>query len=262
MGSVVLRARITAKPTTLICEVIDTGAGIAQNRIADLFQAFAQVDSSMSRRHGGTGLGLAISRRIAGMLGGDITVRSTLGTGSTFTLSIPVEVRKQEQQKQSQRAAGPAKLRGRILLVEDGRDNQKLFAHIMKKAGAEVTVAENGLEGIAKLSIGGDPDAGLLDPPPCDLVLMDMQMPVLDGYSATKRLRELGLPVPVVALTAHAMAGARQQCLDAGCDDIATKPISGRVLLETCAEWLAKSKAGFVPRAAAGAATAAVEQST
>ncbi|MDO8349368.1 MAG: ATP-binding protein, partial [Planctomycetota bacterium] len=201
-GSVSLRARITAKPTTLVCEVADTGAGIAPERVADLFQPFAQVDTSMSRRHGGTGLGLAISRRIAGMLGGDITVQSTLGSGSTFTLTVPVEVRKAEMAKPSQRTGTTAKLHGRILLVEDGRDNQKLFAHIMKKAGAEVLVAENGLDGIAALSIGSDPDAGLLDPLPCDLVLMDMQMPVLDGYSATKRLRELGLRIPVVALTA------------------------------------------------------------
>ena len=210
-------------------------------RQRDLFQPFAQVDASMSRRHGGTGLGLAISRQIARLLGGDIDVVSAPGHGSTFTLVVPIEPSTTTLTTVTSTAGKPGALRGRILLVEDGRDNQMLFAHLLRKAGAEVTVADHGLEAICALSIGSDPLAGLQDPLPFDLVLMDMQMPVLDGYAATARLRELGLRIPIIALTAHAMEGARQECLAAGCDECATKPISGRLLLRLCAEWLART---------------------
>jgi signal transduction histidine kinase len=244
-GGVVLRA--TARPLpagtmALCCDVVDTGAGIAPQRLHELFQPFAQVDTSMSRRHGGTGLGLAISRKIAQLLGGDIEVTSSLGTGSTFTLTVPIEVRDAASSPLEPTTFGPKTLSGRILLAEDGKDNQKLFAHVLRKAGAEVLLADNGMEAVNLLCNNGDPLAGLIDPPPCDLVLMDMQMPVLDGYDATRRLRELGLTIPVVALTAHAMADAKQDCTDAGCDAFATKPISGKQLLQVCSEWIEHAK--------------------
>ncbi|MCC7065661.1 MAG: response regulator [Planctomycetes bacterium] len=243
-GGVTLRA--SAAPVAnggmvLRCEVIDTGTGIAPERVRELFQPFSQVDESMSRRHGGTGLGLAISRKIAQLLGGEIEVSSTPGAGSTFTLIVPIEVRDTIVTRTETKPL-VAKLSGRILLVEDGKDNQKLFTHILRKAGAEVLLADNGLEAISALCRGGDPLAGLMTPLPCDLILMDMQMPVLDGYDATRRLRDLGLTIPIVALTAHAMAGAQEDCMQAGCDACATKPIPGKQLLQGCEEWILRSQ--------------------
>ncbi|MFO1076149.1 MAG: ATP-binding protein [Planctomycetota bacterium] len=243
-GCVALRARLQASPTRLVCEVIDTGCGIPPARLGELFRPFVQVDSSMSRRHGGTGLGLTISKRIANLLGGDITVASEAGQGSTFTLSLPVEIVTETAKEEGPPKPVPKKqIGGRILLVDDGRDNQRLFAYILEKAGAEVTVAENGFEGVVACSAAGDPLQGLADPLPFDLVLMDMQMPVLDGYTATRRLRDMGATIPIIALTAHAMGGARDDCIAAGCDDCATKPIGGPALIDVCEKWLARAAA-------------------
>ncbi|MCA8949431.1 MAG: response regulator [Planctomycetes bacterium] len=241
-GKVTIRARMRKLPNELVCEVIDTGVGIDPQRMSDLFRPFAQVDASMSRRHGGTGLGLAISKQIANLLGGDITCTSELGTGSTFRLSVPAEIVTAKAPERAKAKSELSNLDGRILLVEDGKDNQRLFGHILRKGGAEVAIAENGLAGIEQFCVDGRPDLGLADPRPFDLVLMDMQMPILDGYSATRRLREMGLGVPIIALTAHAMGDARNECIDAGCDECATKPIGGRALLELCSAWLAKAR--------------------
>jgi CheY-like chemotaxis protein len=142
-------------------------------------------------------------------------------------------------------APGPSeeKLTGRVLVVEDGLDNQRLIGLLLRKLGLEVTIAENGLEGIKLLSQDRDPDRGLCNPCPYDLVLMDMQMPVLDGYTATARLRESGSTVAIVALTAHSLEGDRQRCLDAGCTDYATKPVDRARLASLCRRWLGKAHA-------------------
>jgi len=231
--------------TRLCFEVIDTGIGLDAEQQARLFTAFSQADASTTRRFGGTGLGLAISKRLAGMLGGDLRVRSVPGEGSTFTLTIdvgslagvrlldrPPEVRAAAERPEPSADERQA-LRGRILLAEDGLDARRLLARHLRAAGAEVETAENGLVA-CELALRAA-EAGA----PYDLILMDMQMPELDGYAAAARLRAAGYRGPIVALTAHAMEDERARCLGAGCDGFATKPILRRALIEVARAYLA-----------------------
>jgi signal transduction histidine kinase/FixJ family two-component response regulator len=228
-------------------DVIDSGIGLTQQQISMLFRPFSQVDSSATRRFGGTGLGLTISKRLAVLLGGDIAISSIPGKGSTFSLTVDAgrveNVALLEAHVEGVILAAPAsektgavKLDARILLAEDGLDNQRLIGFILKKSGAEVTLAENG-----QLAVDHALAARRLGQP-FDVILMDMQMPVMDGYTATRRLRELGYTAPIIALTAHAMAEDRQLCLAAGCDDYATKPIDRRKLLAAVADWTARGR--------------------
>ncbi len=219
-------------------EVIDTGIGITADQIARLFQPFTQADSSTTRKFGGTGLGLAISKRLAGMLGGDVQVASVAGKGSTFTLTFATGslegVRLLDKPPETECRTEPASkppvepattLDCRVLLAEDGPDNQRLISFLLKKAGAEVTLAENGQLACELVR------AACEEGNPFDVVLMDMQMPVMDGYTATRKLRQQGTATPIVALTAHAMSSDREKCLAAGCDDYVTKPISRENLI-------------------------------
>jgi CheY-like chemotaxis protein/HPt (histidine-containing phosphotransfer) domain-containing protein len=217
-------------------EVHDTGIGIPAERIDTIFSPFEQADSSITRRFGGTGLGLAISRHIAEGLGGKLAVASELGRGSVFRVTLstgplenvrildspPTEALKAADGSSSGTVTKLAS--ARILLVEDGESNRELIGLVLQQAGAEVTFAENGQEGLESES------RGLFD-----LILMDMQMPVLDGYSATQRLRERGCNLPIIALTAHAMRGDREKCIGAGCTGYLTKPIDMDELLQTVA---------------------------
>jgi len=241
-------------------DVIDTGIGIAAESLAQLFRPFTQADSSTSRKFGGTGLGLAISKRLAEMLGGSISVVSTPGWGSTFTLSIdpgPVDAARMldavSEAIQAKRpgaespAASADRLDCRILLAEDGPDNRRLISFLLKKAGADVVTAENGQLAMEEVQATRSNSGTGQDPLPheFDVILMDMQMPVMDGYEATRRLRADGYRGPILALTAHAMTEDRQKCLDAGCDDYLTKPIDRQRLIEIVAHWA--SRAG-IPR--------------
>ena len=230
-------------------DIVDTGIGITEEQAARLFEAFSQADTSTSRQFGGTGLGLVISKRLAQLLGGDVVlVESQPGLGTRFRATVatgPLEgVRMIEggSIEEAVAAQGPAtagspppaaetkSLEGlRILLAEDGPDNQRLIAHILKKAGAAVTVVEDGQLAVEAALAARDSGQTF------DVVLMDMQMPVLDGYEATGLLREKGYAGPIVALTAHAMEQDRQKCLDAGCDDYASKPIDRAKLIEAIA---------------------------
>lgn len=233
--------------------VVDTGPGIAFENQATVFDPFVQADDSMSRRHGGTGLGLTITRRLAELLGGEVVMESEPGKGSTFRLRLPtavpsdVEWVRDWQEAVSPAPAAPASptsstaICGRVLLVEDGPDNRRLIAFLLKKAGADVATAENGQEGMDAV------EAAEKEGRPFDCILMDMQMPVLDGYEATRRLRERGCRVPIIAITAHAMQGDREVCLAAGCDDYLSKPIQRSELISMVAKYVTRGRRDKAP---------------
>lgn len=246
-GSVTIRAAFDAQDERIRFDVIDTGIGMTPEQCETIgrFEAFSQADTSTTRKFGGTGLGLRICNTLAGMLGGEITFTSEFGKGSTFTVTIstgavngnellsPERARKLSEQHAAQPDAIDAQstresLAGcRILLAEDGADNQRLIEFHLRKAGASVTIAENGQIAVDIINKAGR------DAMP-HLILMDMQMPVLDGYAATKAIRRLGITLPIVALTANAMAGDSEKCLNAGCSDYLTKPIDKAKLLAAC----------------------------
>jgi PAS domain S-box-containing protein len=224
--------------------VEDSGIGMSDEQLAQLFRPFSQADSSTTREFGGTGLGLTISGRLAEMLGGTITVESRPGKGSRFVLSLEVaftahrkKVDAATQSLPKQRQPLSERPTGQILVAEDGPDNQELIAMILRQAGWDVDLVENGRAAVdqaLKLSKDGTPYA---------VILMDMQMPILDGYAATAELRRAGYQHPIIALTAHAMSGDRQRCLDAGCDEFATKPIDVPALLSLIQELAARKRA-------------------
>lgn len=223
-GSVRLEIGCQLEQKLLTVSVIDTGIGIPLSKLRKLFTPFTQADSTTTRRFGGTGLGLYISKQLVKMLGGDITIKSIegLGTRVDFTVAIgdievvdlvhdisPLATHKEFTDTDVQ-----GRLCGKILLAEDSIDNQKLISMTIRSTGAEVDIADNGEMAVHK-ALHGD----------YDLVLMDMQMPVMDGVEATRRLRHAGYDAPIVALTANAMREDRERCKQAGCDYFLTKPI-------------------------------------
>jgi signal transduction histidine kinase/ActR/RegA family two-component response regulator len=238
-------------------DVIDTGVGMTPEQVKMVFDPFTQADASTSRNFGGTGLGLSISRRLARLLGGDVSVESRLGAGSTFTVTVatgpldeanmldgPTAANKPSEQPAPRHFERVDRLDGHVLLVEDGADNRRLIGFLLEKAGARVTFAENG-QIACDMVLAGQPDSQNSDAGPrCpfDVILMDMQMPVLDGYEATRRLRAAGHAGSIIALTAHAMIEDRQKCLDAGCDEYLTKPLNHQQLLATVARYTAAEK--------------------
>jgi CheY-like chemotaxis protein/nitrogen-specific signal transduction histidine kinase len=213
--------------------VRDTGRGLTAAELSRVFEPFVQVDSSRRRHRGGTGLGLSISRRLAEILGGSIAAEARLDAGSTFTLALPTDV---APAADSDPCTGPPRvdqearvdLSGRrVLVVEDGRDNRRLLRAVLESAGAEVAEAADGMRAIQ--TVRENRGASF------DAILMDMQMPVLDGYEATRTLRRDGYSGPVIAVTAHAMKTDEDECLASGCDAYVTKPINRKLLLSTLA---------------------------
>ena len=226
-------------------EVRDSGIGVPADRLESMFDPFTQADSSITRRFGGTGLGLTISRKFARALGGDIVATSRAGAGSVFTLSFaagtpdgaamltPDDLHADDTDAP---AAGRSRWRipsARVLVVDDGPENRELVALVLTEHGLWVDEAENGQVALDKVAAGG-----------FDLVLMDMQMPVLNGYDATRQLRSRGVTLPIIALTANAMAGYEKEVLAAGCSAYITKPVDIDTLLASVAGFLGGEQIG------------------
>jgi two-component system, sensor histidine kinase len=220
----------------MLLEVVDTGIGIREEKLCDIFDPFCQADSSVTRRFGGTGLGLAICRRLAQALGGGISVQSQPNEGSIFSISISTgslvgvpmlagplnDVPRPRDEPHAKKRFGlPGR---RILVADDGDTNRKLIQIVLRRAGATVFCAENGRQAL---------EIALKEP--LDAILMDMQMPVMDGYTAATMLRDAGATMPVIALTAHAMKGDEERCRAAGCTGYLTKPIKSERLLAALA---------------------------
>ena len=215
----------------------DTGIGIAPDKQKTIFESFEQADGSTARKFGGTGLGLSITKQLVHMLGGDLFLKSKEGKGSTFSFTIPagVEIEKQtlldqhafSDSKQEDDDIEVAEFSGDVLVAEDALANQILITHVLESMGLRVTIVDDGQQAIEKALERN-----------FDLIFMDIQMPNVDGYEATKKLRQEGVRTPIVALTAHAMVGDREKCLDAGCSDYLTKPIENIELVKLIKQYL------------------------
>jgi PAS domain S-box-containing protein len=230
IGEVRLRVRLRddPAPARLRFEVVDTGIGITAAERAKLFRPFGQADSSTTRRYGGTGLGLTISKRLTDLLDGTIAVDSEPGRGTMFCVEIPagnlegvarVGATQSLAALEERSPEVEPSLAGTVLLVEDGPDNQRLIELLLRRVGLDVVTAENGQQAVERVQEARVSGRAF------SLVLMDMQMPIMDGYTATRILRRQGFDAPIVALTAHAMDTERSRCMSSGCDDFATKPI-------------------------------------
>ncbi len=243
-GHVKISTRYVEKPIgddEIQIRVSDTGIGMTSEQVAKIFDPFVQADNSVTRKYGGTGLGLSISKRIVEAMGGEIDASSESGVGTEVTFSVQIgdckqtekvsveedHQRKLADQNQAREVKTTDLYGGNVLVVDDGDANRKLINLVLSKAGCEITEAPNG-------KIGSD----LALEYNFDIILMDMQMPVMDGYQATRRLREKGYKGPIMALTANAMSGDRLLCEEAGCSDFLAKPVDIDLLLETVAKYI------------------------
>lgn len=249
-----VRVHVSSKPETdpgkvrLLIDVADTGTGILPDKIASIFEEFTQADGTITRRYGGTGLGLAITKRLVEMHGGRIWVESEVGRGSVFHLALelpsapPGATQATGQMGRLETAVETPDRQtttlGRILVVEDNSVNQQVVAGLLGKKGYETTVVNDGHEALEALEKGT-----------YDLVLMDVQMPVLDGLETTRLIRQHARwrELPVVGLTAHAMRGDRERCLNAGMTDYLPKPVQPSALLATVKKHLAVGECPVVP---------------
>src|SRR5690606_6124582 len=238
-GEVRVAMRFADAACTLEIDVCDTGVGIPPETLGKLFRPFTQADSSLTRRFGGSGLGLSICRELARLLGGDVMVDSEVGVGSTFHVSIGAgDVREvpRRQAEELEPAAGQPLLVNeplscRVLVVDDRREVRHLAGHMLEDAGAEVELAVDGRDALNHVA---EAEAGGRD---FDAILLDMQMPVLDGYTAAAELRSRGFAGSIIALTANAMKEDERKCLASGCDAYLAKPLDRAALIGTIAKW-------------------------
>ncbi|MGD9126077.1 MAG: ATP-binding protein, partial [Planctomycetia bacterium] len=237
-----------SKAPQLECQVHDTGIGMPKEAVARIFEPFTQVDDSRTRRFGGAGLGLAVSKRLAEQLGGELKIESEVdkGTSCSFTCNIGslanVNMLSQEEiaerfhdasrDKQKIVSLEGTKFRGKILVVEDCYDNQRLIRTLLKKLDLDITLAENGKQGY-DFAVAAEEEGA-----PFDLIFMDLQMPIMDGYETTRQLRAKGYTRPIVALTANAMDSDKRLCMESGFDLHLAKPIKRRDLIRTLAKYL------------------------
>ncbi|MHC4288655.1 MAG: response regulator [Planctomycetota bacterium] len=230
-------------------DIEDTGIGIPADKQGTVFESFSQADGSHTRKYGGTGLGLTITKQLVELLGGRITLVSEEGKGSVFSFTIPAGVDVTEQvtlythnigsrTALSQIKAEQPEFSGNILVAEDTPTNQMLIELLLKRMGLQVTIAEDGNQALQKVLTKT-----------FDLILMDMQMPHMNGYDATKELRKKGFTTPIVALTANAMKGDDKKCLEVGCDEYLSKPIDRRELLEVIGKYLPSKKTPLIDTA-------------
>jgi signal transduction histidine kinase/DNA-binding response OmpR family regulator/HPt (histidine-containing phosphotransfer) domain-containing protein len=264
-GEVVVGVKLKSRTATeveLSCSVADSGIGIPRDKQALLFQAFEQIDGSDTRQHGGTGLGLVIAQRLVQMMGGRIWFESELGRGTTFHFIIKLVVGQEAAPASTSPASGilsnatkaiqPRKRSLHILLAEDQPVNQLLAVRLLEKRGHSVVVANNGREALEALACE-----------PFDLALMDVQMPEMDGFEATRNIRfqeaNTAQHLPIIAMTAYAIKGDRERCLGAGFDEYLTKPIDSRSLYEMV-ERMGASQAGSAESSTAAATTPAAPE--
>jgi CheY-like chemotaxis protein len=241
-GEITLRAERASpgEPLQVRFSVSDTGIGIPEERAHRLFQAFSQLDASTTRRYGGTGLGLVISKRLVELMGGELSVDSTLGKGSSFSFTLAFELGEATPAPPPLPARPvtehslrePKGRRGRVLVVDDSSINQVVAVRMLEKAGCRCDVAANGLEAVSALATA-----------PYDLVFMDCQMPEMDGFEATRRIRAEGRRVPIIAMTAGATVGDRERCLEAGMDDYIAKPVQTPELYRKLDQYLGPGQA-------------------
>ena len=219
-------------------DVEDTGIGIPTDKQDAIFESFTQADGGTTRKYGGTGLGLAITKQLAGLLGGELTLTSQENIGSVFSIAIPIDKDDLTQPQSASHEStvndtkpDPSEIQmsGKILVAEDSVPNQTLIRILLEKTGLEVTVVEDGSQAVQEALNQG-----------YDLILMDMQMPVMNGYEATRVLRKEGITIPILALTASTTTGSEKNCFDAGCDDYLGKPIDRNKLLEALQEYLSR----------------------
>ncbi len=242
---------LAALPTGLLrFDITDSGIGMTPQQQERLFKPFSQGDSLITQQFGGTGLGLAISGRLATMLGGEIFVESTVDAGSTFTLTIEtgdvcgtrlIQSSDEEQRQADESIVEQIQLDANVLIVDDRRDIRFLSKHIVTKAGGRVAEAEDGL--LAIETVIQSAAKGII----FDLILLDMQMPNLNGYETARQLRQLGYVGPIIALTADAMQGDMNKCLEAGCNDYLSKPIDKFAMLQKISEMISTPTASSSP---------------
>ncbi len=242
-GGVTVKISCDQAKEMLNVKVLDTGIGLSQEQLSKLFKPFSQADASTTRNYGGTGLGLHLSKQLAEMLGGTLTVESVKDVGSCFTLSISTGELSNVEMLPSYpdfehldtvhepRSKKQLRLDGRVLITEDNQDNQRLVSLLLKRMGIEYEIANNGKEAIDKAQNHQ-----------FDVILMDVQMPIMDGLTATRLLRQQGFAGPIVALTANAMQQEKQDCFDAGCSDVCTKPIDHVAFGKVLSKYLDRSE--------------------